>query len=49
MNPNLRLAREAKAVVVLVHRNGPIEDLHAAKLVRLAVRAGAPRGLANRR
>jgi hypothetical protein len=27
-----RLAREAKAIVALAFRNGPIEDLHAGKL-----------------
>jgi hypothetical protein len=29
---NPRLAREAKAIVALAFRNGPIEDVHAGKL-----------------
>jgi len=33
MNTNHRqLAREAKAIVALVSRNGPIEDIHAGRL-----------------
>jgi hypothetical protein len=30
--PSSRLAREAKAIVALDFRNGPIEDVHAGKL-----------------
>jgi len=30
-NKNLDVAREAKAIVALVFRNGPIEDVHAGK------------------
>ena len=29
---HMRLAREAKAIVALAFRNGPIEDVHAGKL-----------------
>lgn len=38
--PSERLAREAKAIVALAFRNGPIEDLHAGK--RCPACAGQP-------